>query len=107
MDRPIIFLAPMIHAPPWWRKSQTRRVLTPQPETVPNGFAGVHLRHAPGDRLWVREVWGIGISDHGDCQRQRATLDYRCGDKIKSPPTTAISTRWGQNNAEIHRNRPL
>ena len=43
------------------------------------------LPYAPGDRLWCKEVWGIGISDHGDCPRYKATLDYMCGDKIVSP----------------------
>ncbi|WP_206018359.1 hypothetical protein [Roseovarius nitratireducens] len=41
--------------------------------------------YAPGDRLWVREAWGMGVSDHGDCPRYKATLDYQCGDKIISP----------------------
>lgn len=40
--------------------------------------------YAAGDRLWCREVWGLGVSDHGNCPRYRATMDYRCGDKIRS-----------------------
>lgn len=41
------------------RLSQTRRVLKPDPDTLPNGFAGVRLPYAPGDRLWVREAFSV------------------------------------------------
>ena len=73
-DRPIIFSAPMIHALLDGRKTQTRRVLRPQPSARPElhepmsdedaywaVFDGDEIAHrvqvpyAPGDRLWVRE----------------------------------------------------
>jgi hypothetical protein len=52
------------------RKTQTRRVVKPQPHAgvrvspfVPSGLEDGHGRelfvpYAPGDRLWVRETWG-------------------------------------------------
>jgi hypothetical protein len=72
-DRPIIFSAPMVRALIDGRKTQTRRVLKPQPpewvsamtheggnEWIGAGDGhGTILRtpYAPGDRLWVREAW--------------------------------------------------
>lgn len=102
--RPIIFSAPMVRALLDGRKTQTRRVLgnSGPGRGRSNIFAAgwsdsyvmdpgnAHWRerdtpYAPGDRLWCKEVWGLGISDHGDCPRYKATLDYMCGDKIVSP----------------------
>jgi hypothetical protein len=94
-DRPILFSAPMVQALLAGTKTQTRRVVTPQPpdwvscyneRLVDAHFWCEHdrdddsMRHwpsyehglpcpygAPGDRLWVRETWGP--CDGGACYR--------------------------------------
>ena len=71
-DRPIIFPAPMVRALLDGRKTQTRRVLKPQPPTglMPECFAiageaqPIGARWSRGDRLWVREACSkAGLAD--------------------------------------------
>ena len=96
-DRPIIFSAPMVQALLAGRKSQTRRVLKPQPNDRNTGGAALtdqgwawlngwdgsiigraSVPYAPGDRLYVREAacwvsgWGWRYrADNDDLTEKR------------------------------------
>lgn len=97
--RPILFSAPMVKALIDGRKTQTRRVLNPQPSALPlppdmpdalntsfrayvwneNKPAPVNLHlhcpyGSPGDLIWVRETFAI----------TRDTLDYETGSEAAS-----------------------
>lgn len=90
-ERPILFSAPMVRAILEGRKSVTRRALKVQPHTDASGnfcvgqynygqdldgtpmtrnFVKSHCPYGqPGERLWVRETWGVishDFDEHGN-----------------------------------------
>ena len=114
-ERPILFSGPMVRAILEGRKTQTRRVVKPQPPTafvtvrVEDGTqASWCLRNqsafdlpesaadwltlrcpygVPGDRLWVRETWGSCTTNGTVCSGYRADVALR-------PEIEAGVDRW-------------
>ena len=89
MERPIIFSAEMVRAILDGRKTQTRRVVKPQPEHFhytkdaqypckPDGEQVSCPYGQVGDRLWVRETFclGDGMNPSGDATKPTYKADW-------------------------------
>ncbi|MDW9960953.1 hypothetical protein GOB20_24735 [Sinorhizobium meliloti] len=94
-DRPILFSAPMVRALLDDRKTQTRRMLKPQPDDILEGQIPRQLRIAGGDRLWARETWqGLSFGDYRPTKSSLCEVRYAATDPCADLDAEARGYPW-------------
>lgn len=109
-SRPILFKGEMVRALLDGRKTQTRRIVDPQPvvtadeakvlpEAWASGFIDVRCPYGkPGDRLWVKETWRIGAwnEDGGEIAVDYLADNFSRREWLQVPEADDFEKYWLQ-----------
>lgn len=102
--KPILFTGPMVRAILDGRKTQTRRVVKPQPGDQPNdsGFRSDILDdrcpYEPMDLLWVRETFAyVNWAEDGEPQ-----IKYKADGSTRWVDYYEYDDAWGEKLSDIH-----
>lgn len=118
-ERPIIFDAESVNAILAGRKTQTRRVMNPQPEQFADAphwrwrhktgliacesgdRPSIYGKYVPGDRLWVRETWCLAPREDWEQWPSLAGMSRRFWEgTMRRPHTRSI---WNGAHNAIYR----
>ena len=117
MEKPIIFSTPMVKAIIEGRKTQTRRVIKPQPEMeggiIQNGILYRYLpgneldmnnpikaKYQFGDILWVRETWQHAYNTDDNDQIIESTGRYLYA---ANPEDHCAFSHWVDRDTGVHK----
>ena len=118
-ERPIIFNAEMVRAILKGRKTQTRRVIKPQPKHSASywicgkngvwadghGWQKLCPYGQPGGELWVRETWSAPGNDYEDCKPSELLRNWFKPEKLKYRATEQYGDAYYKWRPSIHMSR--
>ena len=102
-ERPILFNGEMVRAILDGRKTQTRRPVKPQPPSNTKSlFFSWSPFGVPGDRLWVRETWGL-MAPHDPTDWCRDSISGMSSSEAVERFAVEYAADWGPSESAFGR----